>query len=243
MERKQNKKFLLLSIVLILIITGILGKTVNASGKVIIIGDSRTRNMSRWVKTSAMETRFIAKSGQGYEWFINEAAKEATGLAEKGDTILIWLGVNDYDASVLFDKYGKTPWELYVEAINKLAETDWADCKVCVAAAGYVDRGRMISFYGFDIKSNVTVINNSLPINGINGFNNYLKEHLDSSIIWFNPNEILGISDNDSTTRGHLWVKRSNGMYDGLHYSKVTSQKIYDYFVREVRTLSIGFFD
>lgn len=67
MERKQNKKFLLLSIVLILIITGILGKTVNASGKVIIIGDSRTRNMSRWVKTSAMETRFIAKSGQGYE--------------------------------------------------------------------------------------------------------------------------------------------------------------------------------
>lgn len=239
MIKKIGKITILISLVIVSVMMILLAKTVNASGKIIIIGDSRTRNMSRWVKTST-ETRFVAKSGQGYEWFIKEGAKEATGLAEKGDTIIVWLGVNDYDVSRVYVKYKKTPWELYTEAINKLAKTDWAGLKVCVAAVGYVDRNRMISFYDFDIKSNIFPINQDIPIDGIKGFNDYLKNHLDPSIAWIDPNDIIGIDNSDKTTKSDLWVKRSNGSYDGLHYSKVTTQKVYDYFVQKVKELSVG---
>jgi hypothetical protein len=207
-------------------------------GKLIIVGDSRTRNMSRWVRTSSVETRFVAESGKGYEWFISEGIDEVSEIAEAGDTVLVWLGVNDYNNISLYNKYGKTPWELYTEIINQLSVNEWANLKVCVAGVGYVDRSRLITYYGVDSRSNVADIDENLPISGIQGFNTYLKENLYTNISWLNPANIIGIASNDEPTRVNVWLKRSNGLYDGLHYNKATTQKIYDYFAKQIIALN-----
>ncbi|BCN30662.1 SGNH/GDSL hydrolase family protein [Anaeromicropila herbilytica] len=249
MRKMKFKKRSIFIIISILLLSSIFGTSTDISaktsskktvygGKLIIVGDSRTRNMCKWVKTNDIETRFVSKPGKGYDWFISEGAAEATSIAESGDTILVWLGVNDYDMFSLYSKYKKAPWELYTEAINKLAKTDWAKCKVCVAGVGYVDRGRIINYYGKDNRSNISSITNRLPINGIKGFNTYLKTKLDSNITWINTTSVIGIKASDNSTSSNLWLKRSNGLYDGLHYNKKTTQKIYDYFAKTVLELN-----
>lgn len=210
----------------------------NYNGKLIIVGDSRTRNMSKWVKTSRLETRFVAKSGQGYEWFIKDGISQTTELAEPGDSILVWLGVNDYSLTNLYDKYGKEPWDLYIEEINKLAKTEWAQYKVYVAGVGYVDPVRMKQFYKSDLMSNVNYLQNRVQIRGIHEYNRILKTHLAKNVKWINPMKVIGIRSDDYLTNKHIWVKRSNGSYDGLHYSKRVTQKIYNYFVRKVVSLN-----
>lgn len=244
MYKFKRKEFIrkIISIVILLVLlpaTPIYAteKTEPYTGKLIIIGDSRTRNMSKWVRTGTIETRFVAKSGMGYEWFVSEGAAQVTEIAEAGDTILVWLGVNDYNSNKLYSTYNKSPWELYSEEINYLAKNDWAKFKVCVAGVGYIDRNRILNYYGGDKKSNVAQIGTGVQINGIKDFNAKLKKSLDKSVTWMNPIYTIGISSSDETTKQSLWVKRANGLYDGLHYNKATTQKIYNYFAKKVLAL------
>lgn len=197
--------------------------------KLIIVGDSRTNNMSKWVKTS-VDTEFISKEGEGYEWFCNEAIKKVNSVKKPGDVILIWLGVNDYNS----DKLGAKSWAKYADKINKLADNQWKDCFIYVAEVGYVDSNIMNRYYGKKTKSNVTQLYIGTKIKGIRQFNVKLKGNLNDTITWITTNSTLGIQSNDNqTNQKDIWITKSNGKKDGLHYGKEISQKVYDYFVQK----------
>lgn len=199
----------------------------NQDSKLIIVGDSRTNNMSKWVTTS-VTTQFVAESGKGYVWFVDMGIDKVNAIAKPGDTIIIWLGVNDYFSSTL----GGDTWSVYADKINSLAANEWADCKLHYAAVGYVDRAKHIAYYGTDKRTNVTALTSGNNIQGINEFNENLKDELSSNITWLETYEIIGINDNDTeVTSNSIWLTRANGLKDGLHYGKAKTQQIYDYFV------------
>lgn len=201
----------------------------HSDNKLIIVGDSRTNNMSKWVKTS-VNTEFIAKEGEGYEWFCTEAIKKVDKIREPGDVILIWLGVNDYNSEKLGDK----SWISYADKINALAQNHWKDCKIYVAEVGYVDSNLMKNYYGIKTKSNVTQLYIGTKIKGIQQFNLYLKRNLNDSITWITTNSTLKIQSNDKkTSNTGVWITKSNGKKDGLHYKKDITQKVYDHFVQK----------
>lgn len=198
----------------------------------IIVGDSRTVNMSKWV-TQSVPTEFVAKSGQGYAWFVNTAIDEVNRIKKPNDSIVIWLGVNDYFNNI----NNKSSWSAYAEKINELASNEWADCTVYVAAVGYVDRGKHIAYFGTDKRSNVTAINRGNKIKGIYEFNQNLKASLNSSIIWLDTYSVIGIKNSDKiTTPDDLWMTRKDGSKDGLHYGKTKTQEIYNFFVKSTST-------
>ncbi len=197
--------------------------------QLIIVGDSRTNNMSKWVKTS-VNTEFISKEGEGYEWFCNEAIKNVNSIKKPGDVILIWLGVNDYNS----DKLGTKSWVKYADKINELAGNQWKDCTIYVAEVGYVDSNIMKKYYGKKTKSNVTQLYTGTKVKGIKQFNLNLKGNLNDTITWITTNSTLGIKGNDNqTNQTDIWITKSNGKKDGLHYGKEITQKVYDYFVQK----------
>ncbi|HEX3077567.1 MAG TPA: leucine-rich repeat domain-containing protein [Lachnospiraceae bacterium] len=201
----------------------------NIQKKLIVVGDSRTYNMKNWVKTT-VPTAFVAKSGQGYIWFVNEGIQSVNAIKNPGDTIVIWLGVNDYFANYL----GGNSWSIYANEINYLARNTWSDCKVYVASVGYVDCTRMGSFYGTCIRSNVTSLANGNNIYGIRQFNWLLKDSLVDAVSWIDTNEVIGIKDTDfEVTPDNLWLTTPNGKKDGLHYGQSKTQEIYNLFVKE----------
>lgn len=195
--------------------------------QLIIVGDSRTNNMSKWVSTT-VNTQFIAKSGEGYLWFEQNGIEDVNMIKNPGDVIVIWLGVNDYFSNAL----GTDPWKAYSQKINELAATDWADCSVYVAEVGYVDTNYIYNYNNKITRANVSQINSPYKIQGIQEFNKKLRNSLSQDITWINTNDIIGIKANDTDlTPEELWVVRSNGMVDGLHYGVEVSQKVYNHFV------------
>lgn len=203
--------------------------SVNKNRKLIIVGDSRTHNMSKWVKAS-IPTRFVAKSHMGFNWFMDEGIGKVNAAKKPGDAIVVWLGVNDYFSNSL----GGDTWNVYANKLNSLANYEWADCKVYVAAVGYVDRAKHIAFYGKDIRSNVTQLPCGNRIHGIEEFNKKLKASLSPKINWINTYNVIGIPNNDTTvTPDYIWYTRENGKKDGLHYGIGKTQEIYNYFVKK----------
>lgn len=201
--------------------------------KLIIIGDSRTNNMRKWVSTST-DTEFVAKSGQGYQWFMSEGIDQVNSIKERGDVIIFWLGVNDYFSK----KNDMDSWLAYAIEINSLANGQWSDCKIFVAEVGYVDAERIYKYYGVRSRSNVTPVTPNYNINGIQEFNTKLKDNLNDNIKWISTNDIIGIHSNDyESTPEELWYTRDNGMKDGLHYGIEKTQEIYNYFVKVVKNL------
>jgi hypothetical protein len=195
--------------------------------KLIIVGDSRTHNMSKWVNTS-VPTKFVAKSGQGYNWFVSEGINSVNSIKNPGDTIVIWLGVNDYFSTIL----GGNSWTVYANKINDLTKYEWSDCKVYVASVGYVDRAKMLLYYGTCARSNVTMLNENNNLKGIQEFNELLKSSLSNKISWINTYNVIGINNNDfEITSDDLWITRENGKKDGLHYGVAKTQEVYNYFV------------
>ncbi len=200
-----------------------------SDNKLIIVGDSRTNNMSKWVLTN-VNTEFICKEGQGYDWFCKTAVGEVNSIKKPGDTILIWLGVNDYNS----DKLGGNPWIYYSDKINSLAAGKWKDCKVYVAEVGYVDANLIQAYYGKKLKSNVTQLSTGYKIKGIKEFNYNLKEGLNDGVTWIPTNTVIGIKGNDkAATSKNLWVTKIDGKKDGLHYGREITRKIYQYFVEK----------
>lgn len=203
------------------------GIRIKENNKLIIIGDSRSNNMSKWIIPS-VRTEFVAEAGQGYQWFVQEAIDEVNEIKNPGDTIVIWLGVNDYYSNIL----GGNTWTMYANIINSLAVNEWSDCKINVAAVGYVDRTRMLAYYGKDTRSNVTPLDGGNGINGIQDFNLKLKESLCKKVSWLDTYRVIGINANDTDrTPEDIWYTRANGQKDGLHYSESKTQEIYDFFV------------
>lgn len=203
--------------------------SVDKKRKLIIVGDSRTHNMSNWVNTS-VPTRFVAKSHMGFNWLMDEGIGKVNAVKKPGDVIVVWLGVNDYFSNSL----GGDTWSVYANKLNSLANYEWADCKVYVAAVGYVDRAKHIAFYGKDIRSNVTQLASGNRIHGIEEFNKKLKASLSSKINWIDTYGVIGIPNNDTAvTPDNIWYTRENGKKDGLHYGIEKTQEIYNYFVKK----------
>jgi len=200
---------------------------VEESNKLILVGDSRINNMSQWVST-CVDTEFIAKAGEGYEWFCNTGINQVNNIKEPGDVILIWIGVNDYNHADM----GGDSWELYAATINSLAEGEWSDCQVFVVETGYVDIKRIYNFYGKIDRSNVTQLDNGLIVKGIQDFNMKLEERLSNKVSWLTVNSFLGLDSSDTDiTSDRMWVIRENGLADGIHYGPIKTQGIYYYFV------------
>lgn len=204
--------------------------------KLIIVGDSRTNNMSRWAATS-VNTEFVAKNSQGYQWFNDEGINKVNSIKSPGDIIIIWLGINDF---VLNDLSGDF-WITYADKINSLACGEWSDCKVFVAEVGYVDENRMKQYYGeAPISNDSPILNDSQTdtLNekiGVKEFNDNLRANLIDSVTWVNVNEVIGINNNNyENTPDSFWVTRSNGQLDGLHYGRNITQEIYNYFVKKI---------
>lgn len=198
--------------------------------KTIFVGDSRTVNMSNWVE-SDKDVIFIAKSGQGYHWFVESAIEEVNTMIEKGDDIIIWLGVNDYRST----KVGKKPWDKYANTMNHLAEQAWSDCNIHVASVGYVDRTRIQKYYKKDNRSNVSQIGTAIKVKGIKEYNKKLKEKLNKSIHWIDLSEVIGIKESDGLTKESIWLTRKNGKKDGLHYGKKKTKEIYHYIIKSIK--------
>lgn len=193
------------------------------NNKLIIVGDSRTYNMSKWVNPT-VHTEFVAKNGEGYLWFVKEAVTKVNNMIKPGDSIIIWLGVNDYTSNDL----GNDSWKAYSEKINSLVANEWAECKVYVASVGYIDRNKYKSFFGKDAKANV----NDKNVKGIQEFNINLKAELSSNITWLETNRVIGIKSSDKDyIPDNIWISRENGLKDGIHYGKTKTQEVYNYFV------------
>lgn len=200
------------------------------TNKLIMVGDSRTNYMSKWVMPN-VQTEFISKGGKGYQWFEQEAIAQVNQIKKPGDVILIWLGVNDYFSTTLSNDTVLT----YASKINSLAANEWSDCKVFVAEVGYVDINRMLNYYGKLTRANVTSLASGNSLNGIMEFNDYLSFFLTDNIQWVYTNHIIGIYPSDGEiTPEELWLVRDNGKTDGLHYSQQKSTELYQYFVKAI---------
>lgn len=196
--------------------------------RLIIVGDSRTYNMSQWISTNNC-TLYVAKNGQGYNWFEEEAINKVNKLVKAGDSIVIWLGVNDYYQDI----HGQDCWKAYSEKINNLSANEWSDCKIYVASVGYVDRNRMIEYYGKVSRTNSARLAGNKKIKGIKEFNERLQKGLSKNITWLDTYEVIGIDHGDSTyIPKNIWATRGNGEKDGLHYGQEKTKEVYDFFVK-----------
>lgn len=202
----------------------------SAKGNIIFVGDSRTVYISKWADPDE-NISFIAKNGEGYDWFIETAVPEVNSIKTAGDTIVIWLGVNDYCSLHL----GTNPWSAYASLINRLANGSWSDCNVYVASVGYVDRNRIIKYYKKDTRSNASQMGDAAKVNGICDYNKKLNNSLDSDLIsWIDLEDTIGILPYDVSSDPGFWLTRSNKLKDGLHYSEEKTLEIYNYILEAI---------
>lgn len=230
MEKNISRKIMLATVIIMLIFSTSIPATAAEANKnrLIIVGDSRTYNMCQWVPATN-RTIFIAKNGQGYLWFEEEAVNKINKFVRTGDSIVIWLGVNDYFHNI----NGKDSWKVYSEKINNLSENEWAGCKIYVASVGYVDRNRMLDYYGKVTRTNTTRIDGDKKIIGIKEFNESLRKNLSKKITWLDTYEVIGIDHSDSIyVPKNIWATRANGDKDGLHYGQEKTKQIYDFFIK-----------
>lgn len=203
--------------------------------QVILVGDSRSVNIDRWANDGSMVV--IAENGKGYKWFVDTAIGRVNGVKQKGDTIIIWLGVNDYRAVSVSSR----PWETYASKINALAKGVWKDCTVYVASVGYVDMHLIKSHYNKLNRSNAMYIGGSVKVNGIADYNKKLRASLSSNVKWIDLESTIGIPANDKGTDETIWYYRaSTGKYDGLHYGKSYTKKIFKYLLSSVSGHNTG---
>ncbi len=120
----------------------------------IFAGDSRTVQMSKVVKD--VDYEWIAKVGEGYSYFANEAVPKIDADAGKGSIIIINYGVND-----LYNV------EKYIKLINKKVDS-------------WIDAGATVYYAAVTPVSNYPTITNS----DIEKFNNELKSGLDERVGW-----------------------------------------------------------
>lgn len=229
----KKTRFIFLGLFLLFFFSYVNAK--ESSAKVIMVGDSRTVEIKKFVEEELYweaeesddwdgltEIEFICKSGKGYRWFVDSAIDQVNAIKEPGDSIVIWMGVNDYRSS----SYGDSPYFMYAQIYNYLADYAWTDCDIYVASVGYVDRNRIRLYYGKDNRSNSKAIGSKNGIRGIKEFNEKLQENLSDSINWIDLETVIGIKANDNGTANGFWRVNDNGLTDGLHYSMGVIQAV-----------------
>lgn len=136
----------------------------------IFAGDSRTVQMSQAVDKDDYE--WIAKVGEGFSFFSNEAVPKIDAEAGSGSTIIINYGVNDlYNA------------EKYIKLINKKVDS-------------WIAAGATVYYAAVTPVSDYPTITNS----DIEEFNSEMKSGLDSRIGWLDGYSYLqnkGFSSGD----------------------------------------------
>ncbi|WP_029322674.1 SGNH/GDSL hydrolase family protein [Butyrivibrio sp. AE3004] len=120
----------------------------------IFAGDSRTVQMSQAVKEDEYE--WIAKVGEGYNFFSSEAVPQIDESVGEGSVIIINYGVND-----LYNV------EKYIALVNKKADS-------------WIRSGAKVFYAAVTPVSNYPTITND----DIENFNKELKSGLDSRIGW-----------------------------------------------------------
>ena len=201
-------------------------KTENKEARQIIwVGDSRSAYIKKNI-TIPKNVTIIAKTGKGYKWFKEEAEAEVAKVRKDGDTIVLWLGVNDYRSPSL----GGEPYQVYADEYTRLIENEWKKNKVYVVSVGYVDMEKIYQYYGKYNRANSSRLPGQIRVNGIRGFNTSLKKELPDSIDWIDITDVVGISAKDNIRASKSdFLKRKNKKYDGLHYSTSKSREIFNY--------------
>jgi len=169
-------------------------------GKRVFIGDSRFVGMELYTAHDAGKDRFIAKTGEGYDWFVSEGLAEFRALlaTEKVSKVYINLGVNDCAGSYRVE--GAYPAGSYSALINQLIAT-YPDIQFYFISVGPSDGE---TYFGVDIASLNTEVE---------GFNQAMRLYCDA--IYLDAGEYL-------QTTGFVTM-------DGIHYDRATCQKLYDY--------------
>ncbi|WP_408070404.1 SH3 domain-containing protein [Butyrivibrio sp. JL13D10] len=120
----------------------------------IFAGDSRTVQMSQAVKNSEYE--WIAKVGEGYTFFSNEAVPQIDASVGDGSVIIINYGVNDLHNA-----------EKYIKLINKKIDS-------------WISAGATVYYAAVTPVSDYPTITND----DIEAFNSEMKDGLDSRVGW-----------------------------------------------------------
>lgn len=159
------------------------------SGRIIWVGDSRFVGQSQYAKDN--NDTYIAKVSMGYNWFNSSAVGQVNAVKQAGDTIIVNIGVNDMNSSALCSR------------LNQLAESDWKDCNVIFMSVNPVNDSKAAA-HGYMVR-NAQVV----------AFNNYMKQHLSSSIQYMNTFSVINDNSYNYTS-------------DGVHYTPDGYRAIYN---------------
>ncbi len=127
----------------------------------IFAGDSRTVQMSQAVDED--DYKWIAKVGEGYNFFSSEAVPQIDATVGDGSVIIINYGVNDLHNS-----------EKYIKLINKKIDS-------------WIDAGATVYYAAVTPVSDYPTITNS----DIEKFNSEMRKGLDSRIGWLDGYSFL----------------------------------------------------
>ena len=169
------------------------------SGRIIWVGDSRTEGMMYAVNNNS-SNYWICESGQGYNWFVNNAIGSVNQILNQDDTIVFNLGVNDLGNI-----------DSYIAKLNELANGSWSVAnKIIIMSVNPVDEEK------------ATANGYSVSNDSIKDFNSKMRSGRASKIKYINTfaslKSSMGTSDGvhyDTNTYTRLYnIIRSIG-YDG----------------------------
>ena len=161
----------------------------NSTGRVIWVGDSRFVGMSQVCNSDS--DVYIAKGSMGYSWFANTAVSQVNSQLQKGDTIVVNIGVNGLEYEKLANK------------LNELASGDWKDYKVIYMSVNPVDEEK-------EVENGYSTTNDQ-----IKEFNAYMKQHLGTNITYLDTYSSLIDDISSKTADGvHYSTSTSNVIYN-----------------------------
>lgn len=179
--------------------------TTPLSGKIMMIGDSRTVGLQDANAADNPNVIWICEGSKEYNWMVNEAFPKADNLIESGMAVVIWLGVNDGlgDLSAVEGIASK-----YVTAISQKAN-EWGSkgATVCFASVGPTRYSRA----------------GLMP--GIQKFNEYMRNNLPSNVSYIDLyNAIMNEPGGWSTDGGGLHYHGNNDKTHKYIFNYIKSQ-------------------
>lgn len=180
--------------------------------KVYVVGDSRTAYTKLALGSSApSNVEFVARVGEGLDWFKSSGYKTllrsvARQPKSAKKAVVINLGINDVKKSSDYVKYMK----------KVAANLKKYNCKMYYLSVNPV---------------------NSAMIRSVNG-----KVRTEAQVAAFNKAIYKGLCSGSNRSFTYIntctnlqmkgWISDKDGMYDGLHYSRATYLRIFDYCMR-----------
>lgn len=192
----------------------------NKFAHVYFVGDSRTLGLRNALKSQAPEnTKFIFKAGEGLRWFkksgfsaLYKDVKSQPKNIKKA--VIINLGVNDLNNTTAYVKYMK----------NIAKKLKGYNCTMYYLSVNPVNNAMITKYRGHSTNSKTEA--------KVLAFNKYIYNKLCSGKkAPFNYINTYGM------LRKNGWISNKNnaGIFDGVHYSKETYLRIYDYCMRVLK--------